>query len=444
MYSLQYSIYELLWLFFVYSLAGWCAGVAVGAVKRRKFINTGVLNLPLCPIYGVSGVLYSVFLVELKDSPVFLFLAGAILTSALTVINGISLERIFHRRWRDYSELRFGFGGFITAPLFIAYGLLAVAVLWIGNPVILKVISLMPYDIGRLNLLCLLGLMAVDLSGVLAVVWKWRRHINRMAGITGNMQLVSTTFGNVITRTIRRRLEKSYPNIETSKILEAKAAQEPKKKTKFAEGCGFYKLAGLFLIGAFLGDIVETVFCRITMGWWMSRSSVVYGPFSIVWGLACALLTAFLYKYRNKSDRYIFLYGTVVGGVYEYLCSVFTELVFGTVFWNYSKIPFNIGGRVNLLYCFFWGIAAVLWLKGIYPFLSGLIEKIPRKIGPVLMWIMIVFMVFNMAVSSVALARYSQRQKGVEAADEFTQLIDERFPNERMEKIYPKARIVEK
>ena len=42
----------------------------------------------------------------------------------------------------------------------------------------------------------------------------------------------------------------------------------------------------LLFIGAFLGDITETIFCRITAGYWMSRSSVVWGPFSIVWGLA--------------------------------------------------------------------------------------------------------------------------------------------------------------
>lgn len=96
----------------------------------------------------------------------------------------------------------------------------------------------------------------------------------------------------------------------------------------------------------------------------MSRSSVLYGPFSIVWGLGCVLLTALLYKYKDRSDRYIFLAGTVLGGAYEYSCSVFTELVFGTVFWDYSHIPFNLGGRINLLFCFFWGIAAVVWLKG--------------------------------------------------------------------------------
>ena len=102
----------------------------------------------------------------------------------------------------------------------------------------------------------------------------------------------------------------------------------------------------------------------------MSRSSVVYGPFSIVWGLGCAMFTALLYKYKEKSDRYIFMLGTVLGGAYEYACSIFTELVFGTVFWDYSKLPFNLGGRINLLFCFFWGIAAVVWLKIIYPKLS--------------------------------------------------------------------------
>ena len=79
--------------------------------------------------------------------------------------------------------------------------------------------------------------------------------------------------------------------------------------------------------------------------------------------------------------------GTVLGGAYEYACSIFTELVFGTVFWDYSKLPFNLGGRINLLFCFFWGIAAVVWLKIIYPKLSNLIEKIPIKTGNILTWI---------------------------------------------------------
>ena len=102
----------------------------------------------------------------------------------------------------------------------------------------------------------------------------------------------------------------------------------------------------------------------------------------------------------------------MLGGAYEYICSVFTELVFGKVFWDYSKIPFNLGGRINLLYCFFWGIAAVIWIKNLYPLFSGWIEKIPVLWGYILTWTLAVFMAVNIAVSSMALIRYDRRAEG--------------------------------
>ena len=179
--------------------------------------------------------------------------------------------------------------------------------------------------------------------------------------------------------------------------------------TVFAAGCSFYKIVLLFFCGAFLGDLTETVFCRITAGVWMSRSSVVWGPFSIVWGLAIALVTALLYKYKDRSDSFLFGMGTFLGGAYEYLCSVFTELVFGKVFWDYSEIPFNLGGRINLLYCFFWGIAAVVWFKLLYPRLSDWIEKIPMKPGKIITWALILFMCCNIVMSCMALIRYDAR-----------------------------------
>ena len=146
-------------------------------------------------------------------------------------------------------------------------------------------------------------------------------------------------------------------------------------------------------------------------------------------------------NYRNRSDGFLFAFGTFLGGAYEYLCSVFTEIVFGKVFWDYSDIPFNLGGRINLLYCFFWGIAAVVWLKKLYPLFSKWIEKIPLKQGPIITWILIIFMLANILVSTLALTRYDQRAHNEPAANAIEQLIDERFPDSRMEKIYPNAKM---
>lgn len=210
------------------------------------------------------------------------------------------------------------------------------------------------------------------------------------------------------------------------------------KSTVFAAGCSFYKIFLLFVIGAFLGDITETIFCRITAGYWMSRSSLVWGPFSIVWGLAIALVTQVLYKYKDRSAFWLFGMGTLLGGAYEYLCSVFTEIVFGAVFWDYSALPFNLGGRINLLYCFFWGLAAVAWFKVLFPPLDRLIESLPRRGGTILTWCLVVFMAVNMIVSSAALIRYDARLEGIAAQTSLDTLLDEHFDDSYMQRVYPK------
>ncbi|MFR1010215.1 MAG: putative ABC transporter permease, partial [Ruminococcus sp.] len=251
-----------------------------------------------------------------------------------------------------------------------------------------------------------------------------------------DIESATKKLGAKIDDVVNRRITKAYPQKQHTESEEA-------HPEIFAYGCSFYKIVLLFFIGAFLGDITETIFCRITAGYWMSRSSVVWGDFSIVWGLAIAAVTALLYKYRNRSQQFLFWMGTFLGGAYEYICSVFTEIVFGTVFWDYSDIPFNLGGRINLLYCFFWGFAAVAWFKIFYPPVSRLIEKIPVKIGKIITWLLIIFMLADGIVSSAALARYNARSNGIEAANSFESWVDEHFDDGRMAQVYPKAKKVD-
>lgn len=254
--------------------------------------------------------------------------------------------------------------------------------------------------------------------------------------------------GEGVTRWVLKHLEKAYPRLNVRSILEAKLVRQKRREEEeagiFAVGCGFYKLICIFFLGAFLGDIVETIFCYLKYGEIMSRSSVVYGDFSIVWGFGCVLLTVILYQYRDRSDRFIFIYGTLLGGAYEYICSVLSEMVFGTVFWDYSNIPFNLGGRINLLYCFFWGFAAVIWMKGLYPFFSKWIEKIPKKAGVLITWIFVVFMIFDLALSGLAMMRFSVRQtEKKEASNQIERYLDDNFPDERIKQIYPHVKIVD-
>ena len=96
----------------------------------------------------------------------------------------------------------------------------------------------------------------------------------------------------------------------------------------------------------------------------------------------------------------------------------------------------NIDGRINLLFCFFWGLIAVLWVQNIYPFLSKKIEGIPMRYGKQLTWILVVFLIFDMLLSSSALIRGYQRSKGIESTSAISSFLDEHYPDDYLMQRY--------
>lgn len=204
----------------------------------------------------------------------------------------------------------------------------------------------------------------------------------------------------------------------------------------FAKGYNIYKLIWIFFSCSFIGAMIEIVFCYLTMGKLMSRSSLLYGQFSIVWGLGCVLLTILLHNMEGERDLAIFFVGTIAGGIYEYTCSLIAEGLFGVRFWDYSDLPFNVDGRINLLFCFFWGLIAVIWVQNIYPFLSHKIEQIPVKYGKQLTWILVVLMTYDVAISGLALIRAYQRHMNIPAQSFIGEYLDDTYPDNYISKRY--------
>ena len=407
---MSYTWYEVFWFFLLYSFAGWVIGTSGAALKEKKFIDVGFLFGPWCPSYGFGAVGFALFLPELKDQPVFLFAGGVILSFIITSFTGVTLERIFHQKWKDYSRRRFNFGGYVNLPYTVVWGAAALLCIWIVNPFLSKIIEILPYGLGKVILIIVYIVIVIDfigtISGILSVHIRLARlgKLVLVEEVADNLQKAADYMGNGLTGWVLKHLEKSHEGLEIKEIIRSKLQRREKAQEMtgvFAAGCGFYKLFWLFFLGSFLGDITETIFCWWKMGTITSRSSVVYGPFSLVWGIGCFFLTYMLYQYRDRSDSFI------------------------------------------LLYCFFWGIAAVVWMKILYPKLSDFIEKIPKKIGVPLTWFLVVFMVFDMGISGLALNRYHERhQKAATPENAITKILDTRFPDKRMERIYPSAKHV--
>lgn len=245
----------------------------------------------------------------------------------------------------------------------------------------------------------------------------------------------------------RAKLEREMQRLETER--EKAIARERRRAASlrrdiagvpghFAHGLNIYKLFWVFLICCFLGVVLETVFVFATTGVLMQRTGLVWGPFNLIYGFGAVLLTVFLFRLQGKNDRWIFAGGAVIGGAFEYFCSWLQETVVGTVSWDYSEMPFNLNGRINLLYCFFWGLLGLVWVKELYPRISGWIERhVPNAIGITLSWVLAAFMLANSLVSGGAVLRMAQRYEGTPATSSWQRAFDEHFPDQRLARIFP-------
>ena len=211
---------------------------------------------------------------------------------------------------------------------------------------------------------------------------------------------------------------------------------EERQRNHFARGLNAYKLMLICFVGSFLGVVVETLWCLLRHGYIESRAGLVYGPFNLLYGAGAVVLALALYRFRNRGRWLSFLGGMLVGSVVEYVCSWGQEALFGSRSWDYSAMPFNLNGRICLLYSCFWGILGVLWIKDVYPRMAKWILKVPNRSGKIITWCCTIFLALNAVVSLVTVYRWSERIQGVPPESGFWEMIDQRFPDERMERIF--------
>ena len=426
------NFYTLSVIYLVYSFLGWVGETVVATVKGRRFTNRGVAAGPFCFVYGTAAVLITIGLNDQRTSWLALFFGSMIYATVVEWLTAKLLERVHRRRWWDYSGKKFNLDGYVCLQYSVLWGVLgAVCVRW-GNDLLFRVSALLPGLLFRIVVWAGMAVAVLDQIAAVAVVSRYAARHPRLEQLNQELGKGSEKLRQRIEASVVKRIQKAYPEA---------ARPEP---TAAAKGMSFADLLWLFVIGAFLGDVVETIFCRITAGVWMSRSSLVWGPFSVVWGLALVLAAVLLRGSEHKSESHIFWFGVILGGAYEYACSAVTELLFGTVFWDYSGFKFNLGGRINLLYCFFWGIAAVAWMRYGYPLVAKEMAKVKGRVRPWMTVLLAVFMAANLLTSALALARYDARTSGEAPQNQIDVLLDEHFDNARMERIYPNAKKVAK
>ena len=154
----QFTGYELLWLFLIYSFLGWVLETVIATVRQRKVVNRGLINGPFCIIYGIGAVLITIWLQEL--SGLWLFLFSAVYASVVEWIAGHLIQKIYHERWWDYSDIKWNLDGYICLPFSIIWGALGYVIVKWSNRLLLDFLNICPEFLIHFILLILIGALA--------------------------------------------------------------------------------------------------------------------------------------------------------------------------------------------------------------------------------------------------------------------------------------------
>lgn len=204
----------------------------------------------------------------------------------------------------------------------------------------------------------------------------------------------------------------------------------------------FYCFVWIFVIGCVIGYVVEVLYAFYRKGHFVNKQGMIYGPFNQIYGFGAVLFILTLGNLYRIRAIYIFIISTVVGAAFEFACSWIQQLVFGSVSWQYGKSIFNIDGRISLKHSLFWGILGVLGIKIVFPWFFRLLLKIPRKVIAPVSIIVFAFMIFNMSISALAVARQNERRHCEEPSNGFERFLDKTYPDEFLKDIYPNMKFI--
>lgn len=138
---------------------------------------------------------------------------------------------------------------------------------------------------------------------------------------------------------------------------------------------------------------------------------------------------------EHKKYEY-FIFGSLIGGTFEYLISFLQEVFTGTTSWDYSTYFLNINGRTTIPYMLFWGLLCYILMIKIYPYISSKIEKLPHNTGNKIYYILLIVITIDMIISFSACIRMGLRHEGHKALTPYGEFLDRVYTDDRMKKSY--------
>ncbi|MBO5999555.1 MAG: putative ABC transporter permease [Lachnospiraceae bacterium] len=156
--------------FIVFSFLGWIYECIYCTIRTKHWQNRGFLFGPVCPIYG-SGAVAGMVLFGML--PVFsgtqvpawkIFLISAAATAILEYVTSYVMEKLFHARWWDYSDIPLNLNGRISLPTTTGFGLAGIFVVRFLIPFTENLQKDMSAAAAEVSALLFMAVFAADLT----------------------------------------------------------------------------------------------------------------------------------------------------------------------------------------------------------------------------------------------------------------------------------------
>ena len=181
---------------------------------------------------------------------------------------------------------------------------------------------------------------------------------------------------------------------------------------------------------SFLGFIYESIYSSIKKHGWQNRG-FFYGPIIPIYGVGACIGTLLFYDLNipflaDKNIFIIFLVGYLGSIVLEYTTSYVLEKIFHAIWWDYSKKFLNINGRICLSASIGFGVAAIVIVKWLIPWVEKVVSYFPDALMVSLSLIFIFLLGIDFALTISALSNFQRNFNRIEReyTEKMTQLYD--------------------
>lgn len=177
-----------------------------------------------------------------------------------------------------------------------------------------------------------------------------------------------------------------------------------------------YRWVIYFFVYSVLGWLIESVYCSILARKWVERG-FLNGPLCPIYGSGAV---AVLWALEPFSDSlfHVFVLGTAITTVLEYVTSYVMEKLFHMRWWDYSQFRFHIHGRVCLVNSLLFGVMCVLLEWCLHPWVKSLVSRIPLSILPLICLVLGVYLAMDTFLSARTAWHLSRRMKHLKQLEE--------------------------